>query len=181
MNSVHRKEKLYFTILLLVLFDCAFGFSLDNDQEFQFSGGFFLAEGDASTGTAQAEVAYGYYLTPKWQTGARFLFSYALNDPAEDVWTGSTTGFLNYYWRGDQADQKLQPFVGAFLGLGYTDVDVNGAAGPIIGSKYFVTDEIALMIQYRYEFYFDSLDAGAETEDFDEGNHVLTLGIGYHW
>jgi len=41
------------------------------DREIQIGGGFFLAQGDAATGTAQFEAAYSYMWTPNWQVGAR--------------------------------------------------------------------------------------------------------------
>lgn len=138
----------------------------------------FMAQGDASTGTAQVDASYGHYLSPQWQAGVRQLFSYTFNEEAvaEDVWTGSTTGFVNHYFR---SSRPLQPFLGAFLGLAYSDVDITGTAGPAFGARYFVNDRLSIIGQYRYEAFFKRLDTGAETEDFQDGNHVLTLGLNY--
>jgi hypothetical protein len=150
-------------------------------HDIQFSGGAQLAEGDANTGTAEGEIAYGYFITPKWQLGIRQLLSYGLNDPAEDVWTGSSSGSIKYFFRGDDNDEKLQPFAGIFLGLSYSDVDATGSTGPVAGIRYFISDETFLLMQYQFEYYFDKLDAGAETDDFNTGNHYITIGLGLRW
>ena len=150
-------------------------------QDIQVSGGFFMSRGDAATGTADLEIAYGYMLSPKWQAGARLLASYALNDPIEDVWTASTSGFINYYPWGDNHDQRLQPFVGTFLGMSFSDVDNTWSGGPTVGVKYDITDATYAVVQWRYEAYVRKLDAGDETTDFERGNHILTLGLGLRW
>jgi hypothetical protein len=150
-------------------------------HELQFSGGAQLAQGDANTGTAEGEIAYGYSLTQNWQVGIRQLLSYGLNDPAEDVWTGSTSGFVKYYFTSDDPDKRLQYFTGILLGLSYSDVDATGSSGPMAGFRYFISDETFLLMQYQYEYYFDKLDAGAETDDFNTGNHYITIGLGRRW
>ena len=113
--------------------------------------------------------------------GVRLLANYELNDPIEDIWTASTSGYFSYYFWGDEPDKKWQPFAGAFLGMGYSDVDNTGVAGPMVGLKYYVTDGSYLVAQYQYEAYFAELKTGAETTDFNTGNHVLTMGMGFRW
>ncbi len=140
-----------------------------------------MAQGDAKTGTAEGEIAYGYFLTSKWQVGVRQLLSYGLNDPAEDVWTGSTSGILKYYFQGNDPNNKLQPFTGMLLGVAYSDVDATVSTGPIAGLRYFISNETFLLIQYQFEYYFDKLDAGADTEDLNSGNHYITIGLGRRW
>ena len=181
MKHISRKISLLIGSLLLMLMTPVSAFALENPQELQFSGGFFLARGDAATGTAQLQISYGYYFTPNWQLGIRLLASYSLNDPIEDVRTASTTGYFNYYFWADRPDQKLQPFVGAFIGMAYSDVDTAGTAGPTVGLKYYVSDRTYLVGQYQYEAYFSELKAGAETNDFDTGNHAVTMGMGFRW
>lgn len=145
--------------------------------ELQFSGGFFQNQGDADTGTASADISLAVYTSPRWEAGVRQLFSYSLNDEIEDVWTASTTFFTNYHFRiGDPP--RVQPFVGGFFGLANSDVDVVATVGPSVGIKFFVGERTFAVGQYRYEYYIDSLKAGDETDDFTDGNHVLTFGIG---
>lgn len=153
----------------------------EGDKEFQISGGFFQNQGDAWTGTASGQVSLGYYTTPQWQVGGQLLGSYSLNDDIEDVWTASTTAFVHRYFWVDKDEGRLQPFLGAFVGLAYSDVDVTGTAGPTLGVRYFVNDTTFLVTQYRYEFYFSELDAGDETDDFTDGSHTLTVGFGVIW
>ncbi len=148
------------------------------DREINVAFGAFMARGDASTGTAQLDAGWGMQLAPAWLAGLRQLFSYTFNEEsvAEDVWTASTTAFINRYFH---SREPFQPFLGAFLGLAYSDVDVTGTAGPALGARYFLNDRLALVGQYRYEAFFKRLDVGAETTDFQDGNHVLTLGLSY--
>lgn len=157
------------------------GAQAEGDKEFQISGGFFQNQGDASTGAATGLASLGYYISPNWQIGVQQLGSYSLNDDIEDVWTGSTTAFVNHYFWVDKDEGRLQPFLGVFAGLAYSDVDLTGTAGPALGVRYFVNDTTFLVTQYRYEFYFGELDAGDETDDFTDGTHTLTVGFGVIW
>ena len=168
-------------VFFVFLLNIRFANAEQGDRELQISGGFHFVQGDASTGTAQGEIAYGYMWTDVWQIGVRQLASYELNDPIEDVWTGSTTLFANYYFWADEPEKQLQPFLGAFLGLGYSDVDVTGTAGPALGAKYNLSDDAFLLGQYHWEKYFKDLKAGSETTDYDTSNHVFTVGFGFRW
>ena len=151
------------------------------EKNIQVTGGFFMSQGDAQTGTAQLEVAWGYRLAPRWQAGLRLMASYGMNDPIEDVWTGSTTGYVNYFPLGNDPNQRWQPFLGTFLGYGWSDVDNELTFGPTAGLQYDVSKSTYLVFQYHYESYIKRLDAGAETNNFDDGNHVMTMGFGYRW
>ena len=159
----------------------ATGAQSEGTREVQIAGGFFHNQGDASTGTASGHVSIGYYPSSQWQVGARQLFSYSLNDDIEDVWTGSSTVFVHRYFLVGRDRGRLQPFIGAFAGVAYSDVDITGTAGPTLGVKYFIKDTTFVNLQYRYEWYVDSLDAGDETSDFTDGNHTLAVGIGLQW
>ncbi|MCP5143485.1 MAG: hypothetical protein H6978_01535 [Gammaproteobacteria bacterium] len=149
------------------------------DREFQITGGFFLSHGDAWTGTAQGDLTYSLYASETLEYGGRQLVSYSINDPQEDVWTGSTTGFVNYYPWSANSESKWRTYVGLFAGAAYSDVDITGTAGPAIGFKYYFRDDVYFTTQYRVEVYFDNLDAGEETTDFQDANHVLTFGVGF--
>ena len=174
--------KIIIALIPLVFMTVSPGLAVETgDREMQIGGGFFMAQGDAATGTAQFEIAYNYWMTQNMQVGARQLVSYGINDPVEDVWTGSTTGFANYYPWAHDPNRNWQPFIGTFLGLGYSDVDVTGTAGPAAGIRITVSDAAFVTAQYRYEVFFTELDAGGETDDFESGNHILTMGVGFRW
>ena len=179
-SFVRRAGALGFLIGLISATSQANADQVAGDHEAQLAGGAFYAQGN-DTGTAQGDISYGYYWTPAWQIGISQALSYSINNDTEDVWTGSTLPFVNYHFRGATTDRRFQPFVGAFLGIGYSDVDLTGSVGPQLGAKYFISDQIFVSARYRYEFYFDDLDMGAETDDFSDGNHAILLGFGFVW
>lgn len=173
--------RIIFSIVTLVFINPGIVSAAEKDQEIQVTGGVFFVNGDAATGSAQFNLEYGYMWRPKWQIGVSGLASYELNDPIEDVWVASTTAQVKFYPLGGNPDLKWQPFVGGFIGMGYSDVDNAWVAGPVAGLKYNINDSIFAVIQYRYEDYFKRLKAGSETNDFDSSNNVLTLGMGFRW
>ena len=173
---------IYSFVAIIFLILCAGSASAaDKKHEIQVTGGLFFVNGDAATGSAQLELAYSYMWRPKWQVGVRGLASYELNDPIEDVWIASTTAHVNFYPLGSNPDRKWQPFIGGFVGMGYSDVDNAWVVGPIAGLKYNINDSLFAVMQYRYEDYLKPLKAGAETTDFNSANNVLTLGMGFRW
>jgi len=147
----------------------------------QLGGGVFMHQGSADTGTAQGEFNYSYMFAPHWSVGFQQLASYSLNDPIEDVWTGSTAATIDYYPWSQNRDVRLQPFIGAFAGIGYSDVDLTGAVGPTVGARYFMSDNLFFSGQWHYLFYTHKLDAGNETTDRDSGTMSFTVGIGFTW
>lgn len=181
--SITNKTRIYLiaTLLFIIAGIPAYGTPTAGQHMLQLSGGVFMAQGDADTGTAQFELAYGYMLFPRWEIGARQLASYSLNDPVEDVWTGSTTAMVNFYPLSENRNWRLQPFIGGFGGVGYSDVDLTGVAGPSVGVKYFFNDLAYFTLQWRYELYMRQLDAGNETTFRNDANMVFTLGIGLKW
>ena len=176
-----KRPDLKIIAIVLTLLSMGSAAAGDKKHEIQVTGGLFFVNGDAATGTAQLELAYSYMLRPKWQVGIRGLASYELNDPIEDVWIGSTTAHVNFYPLGGSPDIKWQPFLGGFIGMGYSDVDNAWVAGPIAGLKYNFNDSIFAVVQYRYEDYFKRLKAGAETNDYNSANNVMTVGMGFRW
>lgn len=173
--------KIIFSIVTVIFINPGFVSAAEKDQEIQVTGGVSFVNGDAATGTAQLNLEYGYMWRPKWQVGISGLASYEMNDPIEDVWVASTTAQVKFYPLGGNPDARWQPFVGGFIGMGYTDVDNAWVAGPVAGIKYNINDSIFAVVQYRYEDYFKRLKAGAETTDFNSSNNVLTMGLGFRW
>jgi hypothetical protein len=180
MSSRIPYSGLVFFVLLLGA-RAGFAEQLLDASELQISGSVMAVEGDAKTGTVTGDIAYGRYISPKWEIGARQMLGYSINDPFEDVWVGSTTAFFNYHPWAEVPGKRLQPFIGAFAGLGYSDVDFTGTIGPIFGLKYFFDSSTFFLVQYRYEYYLEELDAGDETDDFDTGNHAVSMGVGFKW
>jgi hypothetical protein len=148
---------------------------VDGMNELLVSGGFFHAQG-SDDGNLNADLSYGYYLTPGWQLGFRQALNYNFIDDERDIWIATTAPFLNYNFR---VTDIIVPYIGAFLGLAWNDNDATGTIGPQAGIKFFVHDTAFLNLGYRYEFFFDKfkqIDNNAS-----DGNHVFNIGIGLTW
>ena len=150
-----------------------------NDNELLLSGGFFHQD-DSETGSVNLDLSFGHYFgNPAWQLGLQQSLTWLIVDDAEDPWFAVTAPFVNYHFLNVTQENRVVPFVGAQLGLVWNDDDATGVAGPQGGAKFFVTDQTFIQAKYRYEFFFDDFE---QTDDnADDGNHVVSLGIGYVW
>lgn len=145
------------------------------DNEIEISGGFFHAQG-SRVGSLNADVHYGYYLTPNWEVGLRQALNYNFVERARDQWQASTTPFVLFNFPlGD----VLVPFVGAHLGVVWNDIDHTGTLGPTGGVKLFFSPQTYFKAGYRYEWFFDRFRRIGDRAD--RGNHVVNLGLGYVW
>lgn len=168
-----------FWFCLLVLAAVGVRFSqaapLAGANEVEVAGGFFHSQG-ADTGALNADLAYGYYLTPGWELGLRQSLNYNFVDDARDVWTATTAPFLNYNFR---LGERILPFLGGFIGLVWNDRDATGTIGPNAGVKIFLTDQTYFTTRYRYEWFFDELEEIRRNRS--RGNHVVNFGLGFVW
>jgi hypothetical protein len=144
-------------------------------NELLVSGGFFHSEG-SDTGSLNADLSYGYYFTPGWQVGMRQAVNYNFVDDARDFWVATTTPFLNYNFR---MTDIIVPYLGGFMGLVWNDRDATGVIGPQTGVKFFVHDTAFLNLGYRYEFFFNRIEA--IEDNASRGNHVFNIGVGLTW
>jgi hypothetical protein len=144
-------------------------------SEVQAAGGFFHTQG-SNSGSLNADLSYGYYFTPGWELGFRQGLNYNFVDDHRDFWIASTVPFLNYNFR---VTDIIVPYLGGFLGLVWNDRDATGTIGPQTGVKFFVHDNTFLNLGYRYEFFFDRIDA--IDNNASHGNHVFNIGIGLTW
>lgn len=147
----------------------------DGASEVQVSAGFFHAQGSDS-GNLNADLSYGYYLTPGWQLGIRQALNYNFVDDARDFWLASTTPFINYNFH---VTDIIIPYLGGFIGLVWNDRDATGTIGPQAGVKFYVHERTFLNLGYRYEFFFNRFEAIDDNKS--RGNHVANLGIGITW
>ena len=139
------------------------------------SAGFFHAQG-SDVGTISGDVSYGYYFFQPLEIGLRQGLQYAFVDGGDDPWQATTTPFVDYHFF---ATQPFQPFVGGFGGIVWNDDDITGTIGPEGGIKYYVNDTTFISGRYRYEWFFDELDV--IEDEASDGNHVVTVGIGFVW
>ena len=149
----------------------------DGDSSLQLGGSFFHAQG-ADVGTLNLEAAYGYFISKNWELGVIQTVGYSFIEDGDDQWVASTIPFFNYHFLGLTTDDVFQPFVGAFLGASYNEDDITGTLGPQIGFKSFVNDSTFITVKYRYEWFFEEL-ALNDIEETSDGNHVVTLGVGF--
>ncbi len=148
------------------------------DRTLHLSGGFIHAQG-ADSGTLNMDLGYGYFLRENWEVGLLQTLGYSFIDGAEDEWVASTIPYANYHFRGLSLDDTFQPFVGAFVGASYNEDDMTGTIGPQIGVKSFVNDSTFFTVRYRYEWFFEELAIDDIEDTSSDGNHVVTLGVGF--
>jgi hypothetical protein len=130
---------------------------------------------DFEAGAVGVAGSFGYFLTDSLEVGGRQSFSYA--DTGDDSsWSASTRGFVDFNfdlgaWR---------PFVGFNLGYVYgDDVTDTWETAPEAGVKWFANDKtfIYAMVEYQW-FWRETSDIG---DNFDDGQFVYSLGIGFRW
>ena len=143
------------------------------DVTLQF-GASFVHPQDSDISSFSGDVALGYFVTQGIEVGVLQGLTYTFIDDEEDDWSGSTVGFANYNFGGP--DARFVPFVGAFGGALYDDDDVTGTVGPNVGFKLFFNETTFALTRYRYEWSVDGIDE--IDENADEGNHIVTVGIG---
>jgi len=148
------------------------------DSDLQLSGGLFHAQG-VEWGTANLDVGYGYFFTDSLEVGVMQNIAYDFIDNADDRWMASTIPFVNYYVRGVSKDDVFQPFLGAFIGASYNDEDTTGTIGPQVGFKSFINESTYVVVKYRYEWFFDELTVDDIDNTSSDGNHVVSVGLGF--
>lgn len=150
------------------------------DRMLQGSLGFFHAQ-DSDQGTLSIDITYSKFVTNVWELGLSQGVGVAFIDDADDIWSGSTIGLANYHFR---PGNNISPFVGAFIGASYNDDDSTGTIGPNLGVKALIGDNAFVLARYRYEWFFDELDL-SDIDEIDDnrsdGNHVVTVGLGYRF
>lgn len=149
-----------------------------NDSEIQLSGALFHAQG-SDTGLLSFDGSYGYYLSPAFELGIRQGLQWTIIDDADDVWAATTVPTVNYHFRGLTKDDRVLPFIGGFVGAVWNDDDATGVLGPSVGAKFFMSEHAFVLARYQYEWFFSDFDR--IDNNSDDGNHVVSLGLGYVW
>jgi hypothetical protein len=174
MKSLYNR----YVLVTAILASIALGYKpaeavpVDGDSEAQVSGGFSHSQG-SHTGTFNADLSYGYYLTPGWEIGLRQAVNYNFINKAPDAWQAVTTPFV---WYNFKVNNVLVPYLGISGGIVWNDRDITGVFGPNAGAKLFVTDQTFLNIGYRYEWFFKNFEAARDNRT--HGNHVVNIGFG---
>lgn len=135
-------------------------------------------------GTFNLDAAYGkYFDDPRWQWGIRQSYTLNHDDDTRDVWNAVTAPFINYQFLGEDIvgvgkPTALVPYLGGFVGAVWNDEDFTGTVGPQAGVKAWFTRSSFVGVQYRYEWFFDEIE---QADEFQDSNHVVTIGFGYSW
>jgi len=139
--------------------DFALSGSGSNDAEFE-------------NGSFGVNFVIGYFFADGWEVAARQTANFSSG--GDDTWNASTRVALDYHFDLD----RFQPYIGVNGGYVYGDsVNDTWAAGPEAGVKYFIKDEAYIFAQIEYQFFFR--DAGDADDNFDDGQFVYTLGVGF--
>lgn len=148
------------------------------NSELQLNASLFAPQGSSDLSTSVA-ASYGMFLSDELEVGVRQGYSGLFPSKQSSFWLASTTPFVDYHFRGLFEDDKVLPYVGAFLGAVWNDRDVTGTLGPNAGVKMFVNNSTFVNFNYRYEWFFDKFKNA--TSDRTDGNHIGQVGIGFLW
>ncbi len=120
--------------------------------------------------------SWGKYLSPSSLWGVRQSISVSDSEGEETNFDGSTRVFYDYHFgMGD-----TRPFIGASIGGVYGEqVDESFIAGPEIGVKHWVKDDVFITGLVEYQFLFES--AGDADDRYDDGAIFYSVGVGYNF
>jgi hypothetical protein len=129
---------------------------------------------DFDNGSFNLNTGVGYYFTPAMELGLRQGLNYA--DFGESVWNGSTRLAFDYHFDLD----RFRPFLGVNVGGVYGESVRNTfAAGFEGGLKYYVQERTFVFGMLEYQWLFRS--AGRADNNFDDGQFLYTVGIGFNF
>lgn len=137
-------------------------------------GGSGSSDKDFDAGGFGMSGSLGYFFTEHWELALRQGYSFF--DGEDDTWSGSTRAAVDFHFDLN----RLQPFVGAtFGGLYGKGVNDSWAAGIEGGLKYYVKPKTFIFGMAEYQWLFK--DADSVDNNFDEGQLLYSLGIGFNF
>jgi|GEM_PF-985385 len=154
-----------------------------NDNEILLSASLFRPINSGS-GSFNADLVYSYHFAdPSWEVGLRQSFVYSFSNTESDVWNAVTAPIVRYNiltdtFLGIPRRDEFVPFIGGLLGAVWNDRTVTGTTGPEAGLRWYARESTFLLLSYRYEWFFESLD---NSDNSQSANHVVALGIGFNW
>ncbi|GIW77325.1 MAG: hypothetical protein KatS3mg104_2388 [Phycisphaerae bacterium] len=132
---------------------------------------------DFTAGGFNLTAQLAYYFTNEFAVVARQTATYT-DTGSDNLWSAGTRLGAQYHFNYDP-EQRWVPYVGANIGYLYGDINDTWIAGPEAGLKYFVNDTTFIGLSVSYEWLFDS--TGDADSNFDDGQFVYGLGIGFQW
>jgi hypothetical protein len=137
-------------------------------------GGAGISNDRVDAGSGQATGAIGYYLNDSVEV--LFRQNGAMSDPGEgfaDVWTGASRLAIDFHLPLG----NVVPYVGANLGYVYGNgVRDSLMGGPEAGVKFYVKQDVFVLLSGEYQFFFDRSDTIDSA--FDDGQILYGLSLG---
>jgi hypothetical protein len=159
--------------LLLVMPGLVLAEQAAGDREFTLSGS-GSNNSDFDAGSFGTSFSIGMFPTKALEIALRQIVNYS--DFGDSSWSGSTRLALDYHFDLD----AFQPFIGANIGGVYgQDFRDTWEAAPEAGLKIYVKDKTFLFGMAEYQFFFRDVDDA--DDNFDDGQFVYSLGIGFNF
>jgi hypothetical protein len=183
MNSMLRTAM---QIVFLCLVTGLFGFALpaaaqerfvpgDDEWELTFNGT-GSNDRDFDNGGFGVSGALGYYLSDETEFVLRQSVSYTRSDSLGSDNIFSTRAAIDYHF----GEERLRPFLGVNFGGVYgSGVEETFAAAPEVGLKWYARPGVFMMLMGEYQFFFR--DVSDADDQFDDGQFVYSLGMGFDW
>lgn len=145
------------------------------DNEITLSGA-GTSDKDFDNNGISFQGSWGQYLSESSLWGIRQSVGISDSEGESTDFTGSTRAFYDYHF----GSGKLKPFVGASLGGIYGDgVDDSFTAGPEVGLKYWVKDDVFITGLMEYQFLFKNSDGASD--NYDDGAIFYSVGVGFNY
>lgn len=148
------------------------------DWEFTLGGG-GESDQDFDSGGAGVNASIGYFFSENFELALRQSASFdagGFNGPdnADEEWSGSTRLAVDWHFLLG----RFVPFVGANVGMIYTEDDSAWGAGPELGFKYYVHERTFVFGMAEYRWNFDELED--VDNNADDGHFAFTVGVGFN-
>ncbi|GGC85858.1 hypothetical protein [Halopseudomonas salina] len=145
------------------------------DREITLSGA-GASDKDFDQNGISMQGSWGEYLSPSSLWGVRQSIGISDSEGEETNFDGSTRVFYDYHFgTGD-----TRPFIGASIGGIYGEqVDESFIAGPEIGVKHWVKEDVFITGMMEYQFLFKS--ASDADDRYDDGAIFYSVGVGYNF
>lgn len=146
--------------------------------------GYALSEEPFADSKTHAAVL-GFRLRERLELGVQQTVNYAgIADAeqiwdSEEIWRGRTAAFANFDW--NDRDRDFVPFIGAFAGLDYDADNASVFMGPHAGFSQYLDGQTFVRLKYRYEWRVDDLEQHDIAGTADEGQHIVSIGLGVNF
>ena len=137
-------------------------------------GGGGASDKDFEAGAFALNGSLGYYFTRPLELSVRQGISFS--DFGDSQWNGSTRVALDYHFDL----KRFRPYIGVnFGGIYGESIEDSWMAGLGAGVKHYVLEKTFIFAGAEYNWLFKDTDS--VDNNFDDGQFVYTLGIGFNF